>query len=257
MQRYIIPPQNIQAHTCRLTGQDAHHIKRVMRFRLGDDIICSDGQGNSYKVKIEEISPDDEVVAHIVEVIDTATELPVEVSIVQALPKGDKMEWILQKGTELGARQFIPFYSKRTIVKYDHKKEKKKLERWRTVIKEAAEQAHRDMLPHLGDMCRLQDLSKIVADVKLVAYEEAAAGGDNTSPFVHALQKMKKGQSIAVIIGPEGGFDQAEIDELNASGFQTISLGKRILRTETAAQYILAAISFYFEQMGGPASWRA
>lgn len=253
MQRYFVPAQQIDTQTCRILGQDAHHILHVLRMKPGDQLICSDGLGKSMLARIAHVTKH-EVICDIVESLAQDRELPIRVSIAQGLPKGDKLEWIIQKGTELGAHHFFPFISTRTVVKYDGKKEAKKLERWKKIIKEAAEQSHRDVIPDIHDIQSFKELLQLEADVKLVAYEDAALqeaqAGIQGSIFYQALQEMKQGQSVVIAIGPEGGFEEQEIKQLVDHGYQTVGLGKRILRTETASQYVLAAISFYFEQIG-------
>jgi len=251
MQRYFIAPDQMQESICRIVGSDAHHIQKVMRYDLDDVIICSNGQGRTVEAKISEMNKD-EIVCLILRDLEQHSELPLEITIAQGLPKGDKIEWIIQKGTELGAHSFLPFTSKRTIVKYDEKKEQKKVERWAKIAKEAAEQAHRERIPKIEPVCTLKDLLKIEAVCKLVAYEdEARQAHELPSSFATQLKSLKKGDSIVIVIGPEGGLDAQEVEQLKESGYVPVTLGSRILRTETASQYALSAISFYFEQMGG------
>lgn len=251
MQRYFVPPQQMEETTCFIKGQDAHHITRVMRLQTGDEVICCDGAGRSVQVAIKEITKDS-VECEILREVDQNRELSIFVTIAQGLPKGDKLEWVIQKGTELGAHRFIPFSSSRTIVKYDSKKEQKKVERWKKIIKEAAEQSHRSILPRIDAVSSWKELLMVEADYKLVAYEDASLEVLNTSStFAQALRQIKQGEHLLVIIGPEGGLEEVEVSQLQEKGFQSISLGKRILRTETASQYVLSAVSFYFEQMGG------
>lgn len=250
MQRYFVTPDQMTDSTCTIVGEDVHHIQRVMRYTIGDEFICSDGHGRTVKVSVTRLS-NDEVNCNIIQELTESRELPIHVLIAQALPKGDKMEWIIQKGTELGAHQFFPFSSKRTIVKYDHKKEKKRIERWQKIAKEAAEQAHRDIVPNIQQVHTIGELMNVEADAKLIAYEDVALSTGHHSAFYSTLQSLNHGSRLLVAIGPEGGFDKAEVDDLMQVGFQPVSLGKRILRTETASQYVLAAISFYYEQIGG------
>lgn len=251
----MLSADQIQMNQCYVTGADARHISRVMRFSPGDRLICCDGRGRSVLAEIETLS-DDEVVCKIIKPLPYTRELPVKVTIAQGLPKGDKFEWVMQKGTELGATRFIPFRAARSIVRYDGKKELTKRKRWEKIIKEAAEQAQRDVLPRLEPIVGFADICQEDARVKLVAYEQAALQKANLpAPFVQALNKLNQRDQLLVVIGPEGGLTPEEVGELQAHGFQTISLGKRILRTETAAQYVLAAVSFYFEQLGGSAKW--
>ncbi|EGL82679.1 Ribosomal RNA small subunit methyltransferase E [Caldalkalibacillus thermarum TA2.A1] len=251
MQRYFLPPDHFTPNQCVITGQDAYHIQRVMRMSLGERVICCDGRGRSVVAELTHFDTD-VVHCHIVQELDEQRELPVQVTIAQGLPKGDKMEWVLQKGTELGAVRFVPFVSERTIVKYDQQKEKKKRQRWQKIIKEAAEQTHRQWLPELSPIVTIDELAQLEADTKLVADEEQSTKlSSSPSAFVQALKGLEEKQHLAVAIGPEGGFSREEIHFLKQHGFTPISLGRRILRTETASQYVLAAISFYFEQMGG------
>jgi 16S rRNA (uracil1498-N3)-methyltransferase len=251
MQRYFLTEEQMNQTSCWLTEADAHHIQHVMRLKAGDQIICCDGQGRTVLAEIKEIRPR-EVQCTIVAELDEDRELPVRVIIAQALPKGDKMEWIVQKGTELGAARFIPFVSQRTIVKYDQFKIEKKVKRWQSIIKEAAEQSHRQILPVVSPVYELEHLAHVRADLKLVADEALSdLPTAHSSFFVQALHQLQPNQEVVIVIGPEGGLAREEISLLKAHGFTPIALGKRILRTETASQYVLACISFYFEQMGG------
>lgn len=250
MQRYFLPPEQMDDESCYLTENDAHHIRHVMRYKPGERIICCDGLGRSVLAEIRSIAPDRVECAIIAEVAEQR-ELPVRVMIAQALPKGDKMEWVVQKGTELGAACFVPFVSRRTVVKYDRDKFAKKRGRWQSIVKEAAEQSQRERLPQVMPLHSLEEMARIDADLKLVADEgEALQSVAGSSPFVQALQQLQHGQEVLVAFGPEGGFDRGEIAFLKKRGFIPIALGRRILRTETASQYVLASLSFYFEQMG-------
>jgi 16S rRNA (uracil1498-N3)-methyltransferase len=251
MQRYFISPEQMKDHTCTVEGSDAHHISKVMRQQINDKILCCNGLGRTVLAQIEHVDKE-EVVCRILQEIDMKRELPISVTIAQGLPKGDKLEWVIQKGTELGAHCFIPFSSSRTIVKYDAKKEQKKVERWEKIAKEAAEQSHRDVLPKIEQVRTFKQLLQYEAKYKLVAYEEESIQlSDGKSSFYQALEKVNLGDQVVIVIGPEGGLEAEEVQQLKDVGFQPISLGKRILRTETASQYVLAAISFYYEQMGG------
>lgn len=257
MQRYFIAEEKMDQDSCVLEGQDVHHILHVMRLGPGDKIICSNSNGRTVIAELDQVSKE-KVVCRIVEEVKTSRELPVQVTIAQGLPKGDKLEWVLQKGTELGAHRFIPFSSSRTIVKYDRKKEEKKRERWQKIVKEAAEQAHRDYLPSVEPVITWTELFELQADSKLVAYEGHSLSEEFPSSFVQVLETLSKckGNHLLIVIGPEGGFAEQEITQLVDNGFKPISLGKRILRTETAALYVLAALSFYYEQIGGLREWQ-
>ncbi len=250
MQRYFIDSNQIDDSSMTITGEDVHHIVRVMRMSVDDQLLCSCSETRQTALcKIAEIT-NDMVVTDIVEWIKTETEIPVRVTIANGLPKGDKLELVIQKGTELGAESFIPFNAARSIVKWDEKKGKKKVERWNKISKEAAEQSHRSMVPVVEEPASLTQLLEKSKNYtyKIVAYEESAKGGERAA-FASILKKMKHGESILCVFGPEGGLTEKEIDRLLENGFVPCALGPRILRTETAPLYALAAISYHFELM--------
>lgn len=247
MQRYFVD-KNEDNHFY-ISGDDYHHIVKVMRQKAGDSIICVNKDGNGAVCIIEEIT-DEQVIANVVKWEEGSVELPVSVSIVSGLPKGDKLEWVIQKGTELGASSFIPFAAARSVVKLDDKKAAKKVERWQKIAKEAAEQSHRHVLPEVSHPINIKsliDLSKRF-DHKLIAFEEDAKEGES-SVLAKTLAKMEKGQSILFVFGPEGGLTEEEVSFLKANGFESCGLGPRILRTETAPMYALSAVSYHFELM--------
>ncbi|MBU8879445.1 16S rRNA (uracil(1498)-N(3))-methyltransferase [Bacillus sp. FJAT-29790] len=248
MQRYFVENPAIDNRFI-ISGDDHHHIVRVMRMNEGDHIICVDPLNKSAICSIAEIT-DDHVRVNIVQWNEGSPELPIDITIVSGLPKGDKLEWIVQKGTELGAHKFIPFISARSVVKWDEKKAAKKVERWQKIAKEAAEQSHRTQLPEVMSPQNLKSLLKISEDFdfKLIAFEEEAKQGE-ASNLSKTLAKMKKGQSLILIFGPEGGLADHEVSILKESGFLACGLGPRILRTETAPLYALSAASYHFELM--------
>ena len=248
MQRYFL---NQLANHDRyiIIGDDYHHIVRVMRMQKGEQIICVDMEHKSSICSIVEIT-ESEVSAEVVEWIIDSPELPINITIASGLPKGDKLEWIIQKGTELGAYQFIPFISGRSVVKWDEKKAEKKIERWQKIAKEAAEQSHRTVCPEIRNPQNLKSLLQISEefDFKLIAYEEEAKQGE-TRVLSKILTEMKSGQSLLFVFGPEGGLSEQEASMLTNNGFLACGLGPRILRTETAPLYALSAISYHFELM--------
>lgn len=249
MQRYFVNKSAINNRFV-IEGEDFHHIKKVMRMGIGDRIICVDPIGKTAICKIAEIT-DEHTAAEVVEWKEEISELPIRVTIASGLPKGDKLEWIIQKGTELGAYEFMPFTAARSVVKWDDKKAAKKLERWQKIAKEAAEQSHRSLCPDVlspVDFKVLLQASKNY-DYKLAAYEEESRSGE-LSRFSATLKRMKKGESLLLLFGPEGGLAESEIQQLMENQFDVCGLGPRILRTETAPLYTLAAISYHFELMG-------
>jgi 16S rRNA (uracil1498-N3)-methyltransferase len=246
MQRYFSDDINVNGQFV-ISGEDYHHIVRVMRMSVGDNLICVQSSGKSAISTIAEIT-DEIVICNVVKWKDESSEMPIRVTIASGLPKGDKLEWIIQKGTELGADEFIPFTAARSIVKWDEKKSEKKIERWQKIAKEAAEQSHRNKIPTVRVPVNLQSLIELgkAFDCKLVAYEEEARTGE-VSILGKSLQQLMTNQSMLVVFGPEGGLSQKEIQLLQDNGFQTCGLGPRILRAETAPLYLLSAISYHFE----------
>ncbi|MCA1056197.1 16S rRNA (uracil(1498)-N(3))-methyltransferase [Rossellomorea aquimaris] len=249
MQRYFIKNQYEEDGPVVITGEDYHHIVRVMRMKEDDRIFVVFPDQTSAVASIERISSDC-VEVRVVEWETDNKELPVKVAIASGLPKGDKLELILQKGTELGADQFIPFNADRSIVKWDEKKAKKKLERWEKIVKEAAEQSHRNVVPSLSAPVPFNELLTLSKqfDHTLLAYEEEARAGE-IGNLSKVLTSAKEGQSILVVFGPEGGLTEKEVERSMEEGFLVCGLGPRILRTETAPLYVLSAISYQLELM--------
>lgn len=233
----------------RIVGEDVHHIYRVMRYQPGDRIICNNEHGKAAECCITSV--DEKMVeAEVVRWLDQSTELPIHVTIAQGIPKGDKLELVLQKGTELGAHSFLPFQAERSISIWDGKKTSKKMARFSKIVKEASEQSHRNKVPDLGHPVSVKELIEISDkyDAKIFAYEEEAKVS-NPESFASVVKTLGTDSSLLVCIGPEGGFSPEEAEKLKANGFQPVRLGPRILRTETAALYVLAAISYHFEEL--------
>ncbi|MFB1050764.1 16S rRNA (uracil(1498)-N(3))-methyltransferase [Paraliobacillus sp. JSM ZJ581] len=249
MQHYFVPANQWTTNEVFITGDDFHHICRVMRMQQGDQIICNRPDGRSATCKISNIT-ESQVVTSIVNWIETNVEMPIKVAIAQAFPKGDKLDLILQKGTELGAVDFLLFQGARSIVKLDTKKADKKLLRYRKIVKEAAEQSHRSCLPTVIMLTRFSELLEQASkfDHKLVAYEETTRS-EKSDKLYEAYKKIRTGESVFICIGPEGGFTDEEIATLKQNDFTCIRLGPRILRTETAGLYTLATLSYHFEEM--------
>lgn len=251
VQRYFVKAENWSDHEVILK-EDAHHIMRVMRFEVGDTIICVHPNGQAARCEIIDLNESEQhVVANVVEWIVTDSELPVHVTIVQSLPKGNKLDFIIQKGTELGASKFILYESERSVVKWNPKKRENRLQRFQKIAQEASEQSGRNIVP---DVIFTEDINKELQSesfksaAKLLAYEEEAKGAKYTSLYQKLTHVPNEGQ-LVICIGPEGGFSAKEVASFKTSGFTPVRLGKRILRTETAALYALASISYHFEEM--------
>jgi 16S rRNA (uracil1498-N3)-methyltransferase len=248
VQRYFVK-QRTTDDRFLIDEEDRHHIVKVMRMEIGDEIICVDQAGNQAVCALAEIT-DTSVVADVVKWKDEITELPISITIASGLPKGDKLELIVQKGTELGAHKFLPFSAARSVVKWDDKKAAKKIDRWQKIAKEAAEQSHRAFLPEVYNPISFKELlaQSKEFNYKIVAFEEESRSGE-TSVFASTLTKMNKGDSLLMVFGPEGGLTDEEVIQLKNNDFEVCGLGPRILRTETAPLYALAAISYHFELM--------
>ncbi|MDA1474784.1 16S rRNA (uracil(1498)-N(3))-methyltransferase [Bacillus changyiensis] len=254
MQRYFIEQTKQEVTTSGvlvIKGEDVHHIVNVMRMAEGNQIICCTKDGHEAFCTLDSLSKH-EVELTIVEWTGKSRELPLQVHIASGLPKGDKLEWIIQKGTELGASSFIPFGASRSVVKFDDKKAKKKQERWAKIAKEAAEQSQRNKIPKVGDIHTFHSLLKSLHnfDKCVVAYEESSKQGENTL-FQSVIKDLPKGSSILLMFGPEGGFSDSEIQALQEEGAIACGLGPRILRAETAPLYALAAVSYQTELLRG------
>ncbi|MFF2447608.1 16S rRNA (uracil(1498)-N(3))-methyltransferase [Neobacillus sp. NPDC058068] len=246
MQRYFVK-HRVNDERFFIDEEDRHHIVKVMRMQVGDKIICVDQEGKQAICRLAEIT-DESVVADVVQWKEEISELPISITIASGLPKGDKLEWIIQKGTELGAHQFLPFSGARSVVKWDEKKGAKKVERWQKIAKEAAEQSHRAFMPEIVSPMSFKALmgKSEDFDYKLAAFEDESRKGE-ISVFSSTLKQMKNGESLLLVFGPEGGLADEEVKQLMDHGFGLCGLGPRILRTETAPLYALSAISYHFE----------
>ncbi len=246
MQRYFIEDNIEDNETISIAGEDAHHIIQVMRMTPGDMVYVVSNQQTYMMEVIEGTSKS--VILRVANKLESTNEMPIQVSLVCGLPKGDKLELITQKGTELGMTSLYPFKAKRSIVKWDDQKNEKKVARLQKIAKEASEQSHRSVIPEIHRPITLQELLKISNsyDVKYVAYEEDAKVS-HRQKFADQLKKVYDKKSILIVFGPEGGLDPEEIERLKENDFETIALGPRILRAETAPLYALAAISYEYE----------
>ncbi|RUS48506.1 16S rRNA (uracil(1498)-N(3))-methyltransferase [Cohnella sp. AR92] len=257
MQRYFVSPEQVGSDSVYLEGEDARHLAAVMRARPGEEFIACDGSGTEVLAKIETIEQG-RISAAIVERRTSLAEMSWRVTVAQSLPKGDKLETVIQKGTEAGAASFQPFLSQRTVVQYDERKEAKRLERWRKIAKEAAEQAHRGIVPEVAAVCSWKSLVAGMArfDLTLICYEEEGRRGTGLRTALASFQERfakdsGKAPSVLLIVGPEGGFDPREVEQAAEAGAVAVGLGRRILRTETAALVALACIAYESGELGG------
>ena len=245
MNQFFVEPGQIREKKIFITGKDVNHIKNVLRMKIGEELSVSNGcDGKEYRGIIEEFT-DDAVVCALAFVKEDGVELPSKVYLYQGLPKADKMELIIQKAVELGVYEIIPVATKRAVVKLDEKKSKSKITRWQAISEAAAKQSKRAIIPNVADILSFKEALKECqkAKVKVIPYE-LAEGMDKTKEIISDL---KPGQDVAIFIGPEGGFDDAEIEAAIEAGVIPVTLGKRILRTETAGFTILSWIMYQLE----------
>jgi 16S rRNA (uracil1498-N3)-methyltransferase len=245
MQRYFIEGKVPDNKIVSITGDDAKHIAKVMRQDVGDEMIVV-MEGTAFLARIRSAGFD--VEAELVEGLDANAEMPKRITLACGLPKGDKLELITQKSTELGMHALIPFAAERSIVKWDSSKNDKKTTRLQKIAKEAAEQSHRTHIPEIHKVHTFNQLMETAQtfDAVVVAYEEEARK-DAPNRFADILKSLYDKDSILLVFGPEGGISENEISRLKEAGALFTSLGPRILRTETAPLYALSAISYEYE----------
>lgn len=245
MYHFFAEHENIHETYIDIVGSDVNHIKNVLRFKVGDEVLISSGDNIDYTCRLSVIE-DDYIKAEITSADDEGKELPCKITLFQGLPKADKMELIIQKAVELGAFEIVPVAMKRCVVKLDSKKEKSKVERWNAISLSAAKQSKRSIVPEVTGCLSFKDAVKKAKelDVLLVPYE--CADGINKTRSL--IDDIKPGQSVGIFIGPEGGFDLSELELAQEAGCEIITLGKRILRTETAGMMLLSVLMYSLEQ---------
>ena len=246
MHHFFVNPEQVEDGLIRITGSDVNHIKNVLRIRQGEEMLVSDGTGRDYLCQAEEIAGL-EVTVRILETEEEGRELPSRIWLFQGLPKSDKMEFIIQKAVELGASAVVPVATKNAVVRLDEKKAQAKKKRWQAIAESAAKQSKRSRIPQVEPVMTLKEAFSFVHDREfglcLIPYEQEKG----MDAMKQALEKTAPGQKIAVFIGPEGGFDEGEIRQALEMGVCPVSLGSRILRTETAGLAILSVLMMKLE----------
>lgn len=245
MYQFFVSPDQIQGKKIIITGKDVNHIKNVLRMKAGEEIAVSNGvDGREYRCGIQEIL-EEEVICELRFIEEEGVELPSRITLFQGLPKADKMELIIQKAVELGVYEIIPVSCKRAVVRLDEKKEKSKISRWQGIAEAAAKQSKRGIIPSVGAVMSMKEAIAYSrsAKVRIIPYELAENMAD-TKKIINSLQP---GEDIAVFIGPEGGFEESEVQAAMEEGIQPVTLGKRILRTETAGLTVLSWIMYQLE----------
>lgn len=246
MYQFFVEPWQTAGKEIVITGNDVNHIRNVLRMKPGEEIAVSNGtDGKEYRCRISAIE-EDRVVCGLMFVKEDGVELSSRVYLFQGLPKADKMEMIIQKAVELGVYQIIPVAAKRCVVKLEEKKAASRIARWQGIAEAAAKQSKRRIVPQVADVMSFREaVEKASAmTVKMIPYE--LAEGMEKTKFM--IESLKPGQEIAVFIGPEGGFEESEISFAVEHGVEPVTLGKRILRTETAGFTVMSWIMYQLEE---------
>jgi 16S rRNA (uracil1498-N3)-methyltransferase len=250
MPRFFIRQTQIDRDKLILVGDDAHHIARALRMAVGDRVVVCDMQRKEYLCELTAFSDDSEVLARIVDTREMHTEPPFYARLYQALPKGDKLDTVIQKAVECGASEITPFESERCVARSKTEQEQKKTDRRCRIAAEAAKQCGRGMIPVVNPTCRFEEMLHRAkdADIPLFCYE-----GEGTISIKEALRTWlseadsEKLPTVSLVIGSEGGFSLAEAEMARQMGFLVVGLGSRILRTETAAPFVLATLVYELE----------
>ena len=243
MYNFFVDKSNVNNTTAVISGNDFNHIKNVLRMRVGDEFLISvDGVSSLCKLSAFE---NDSVIAEIIAENYLDTKLPIEIYLFQGLPKSDKMELIIQKAVELGVSKIIPVEMKRCVVKLDGKNKISKVSRWQLIAESAAKQSKRNEIPRVLDVLTYNQALEMAKELDLfiVPYENK----NGMQSTISALKEIKKGYKVGVLIGPEGGFEDSEAKLSESFGGKLISLGKRILRAETASITALSMLMLYAE----------
>ena len=245
MYRFFVEKYQIHDGRVDITGEDVNHIRNVLRMRPGEEVLISTGDEWEYTCAIERLE-EDRVTLRVEDASRPGRELASKIWLFQCLPKGDKMETVIQKAVELGAYTVVPVASSRCVVKLDERRAAQKVVRWNAIAEAAAKQSKRLIIPEVRGVMRFRDALEAAADldVKFIPYERQD-GMEGTRKILNAI---RPGQSVAVMIGPEGGFDDAEVQLAREHGFEPVTLGKRILRTETAGMTMLSILMYLLEQ---------
>lgn len=250
MQHFFVDPSAIEGSLIRISGDDVNHIKNVLRMKPGEEVSISTGmEDREYRAEITELK-DDEIICTLRFIKEKGVELPVRLTLFQGLPKADKMDLIIQKAVELGVSRIVPVRTDRAVVKLDDKKAAAKRERWQKIAEAAAKQSGRAYIPEVSLPSDIREALKEAAamDAASIPYE-LAEGMEDTKAFVKKVRELadKKEGTAGIFIGPEGGFTKEEIELAVSNGIKPVSLGRRILRTETAGLMLLSVLMYELE----------
>lgn len=254
MPKFFVKQEQINKDEIIIQGQDVKHIKKVLRAKIGDELqICNSQNGDNFLCYIKDID-NENILCKIQQKIEEKVESNIEATIFQGLPKADKMEYIIQKSVELGVCDITPVEMKRCVVKLDEKDKIKKIERWQKISEVAAKQCGRDIIPQINKIINIKNLCNLIEkyDIVLVAYENEKENTLKKQLNVIKekiyLEKNDSNIKIGIVIGPEGGLEEQDVEQLKENGAKVITLGKRILRTETVALNVLSIIMYELEK---------
>lgn len=248
MPKFFVKDNQVNDNKIVIIGEDVNHIKNVLRKSIGDSIeVCNQHNGQNYLAKIASLNKD-KIECAVIQTLENKTESNLFIHIFQGIPKADKMELIIQKSVELGASRITPVAMKRSIVKLSPKDETKKIQRWQKISEVAAKQCGRSIIPKIDNAIKVQDICKITEDydIVLVAYEN-----EKENKLKYEIQNLKEKSNsnlkIAIVIGPEGGLELEDVELLKENGAKVITLGSRILRTETVALNMVSILTYELE----------
>lgn len=245
MYRFFVEPSQIRDKRIVITGSDVNHIRNVLRMKIGEEIAVSNGIDNrEYRCGIEAYT-EDEVICTLRFIKEDGVELPSRIYLFQGLPKADKMELIVQKAVELGVYEVIPVAAARCVVRLDDRKAEARVSRWQGIAEAAAKQSRRAVIPCVHGVMGMREAVDYARqmDVRLIPYELA----EDMEHTKELIRSIRAGQSVAVMIGPEGGFAEDEIRLAVQAGIEPVTLGRRILRTETAGMTVLSWLMYHLE----------
>lgn len=247
MPKFFVNTDQIEGNKIKIIGEDVKHIEFVLRMKIGDEITICDSQTTlNYFTKIKKFEKDF-ILCDIIDCMKPFTESNIRITVFQGLPKADKMEYIIQKATELGAEEIVPVTMIRSVVKLEENVANKKIQRWQKIAETAAKQSGRDCIPKIESLKKISNICEEISnyDLMLLAYEN-----EEKTTLKEELKKLKvnsKEIKIGIIIGPEGGLAGKEVEALTSAGAKPVTLGKRILRTETASITMISNIIYEYE----------
>lgn len=244
MQHFFVTANQVKKPYIYIEGSDVNHMRNVLRMKQGEELSVSDGDNHKFLCRVDGYEGD-RALLEIIQEEETDTELASEIYLFQGLPKGDKMELIIQKAVELGVYRVVPTAMKRCVVRLDEKKAEKKVNRWNEIARGAAKQSGRGRIPRVSRVLGFSEALELAKelDVVLIPYE-LAAGMERTR---QVIESVRPGQSVGIFIGPEGGFEKEEVCRALEAGAKEITLGRRILRTETAGLAVLSVLMYHLE----------